>query len=150
MTSEENQDLFFASGTKDRDDYEAIILDKYDKIITELTNTLESEESLQDKCTVYDKLATDARLWFCKEFYRNYYCCIEELDAILNMEFKCTKYTLDYLELMDNNKVIGYCKIKSSKRSFEILECEMIELHKHDTHAFFNYLINAYDPEPEK
>jgi hypothetical protein len=145
MTPEKEKSLFLASGAQTREDYELFVSDKYDKIITELTNKLESDNNFSK-----DKLATDARLWFIKKFFRNYSSCLEELDEILNIEFRCTKYTLDYLELMDKDKVIGYCKIKSSKRSFEILECEMIELHKHDTHEFFNYLINEYDPEPEK
>lgn len=145
MTPEKKQKLFLASGAETREDYELFVSDKYDKIITELTNKLESYTNFSK-----DKLATDARLWFIKKFFRNYSSCLEELDEILNIEFRCTQYTLDYLELMNKDKVIGYCKIISSRRSFEILECEMIELHKHDTHEFFNYLINEYEPEPEK
>ncbi len=122
----------------DQEEYELLVSDKYNKITKELSDKLDSGN-------LYDKIATDAKLWCCEKFYKNY--MTYQVDAILDMDFTCTKYDLEYLELTDKDKVIGWCKIKSSRRSFEILECDMIELNKHDSYELFNYLINAYEPD---
>ena len=105
----------------ENDDYEIFVYDKYSKLIDTLFSDLK-----KDTGTLYEKITTDAKICFYQKFFGNYSWTLEELDSILDMDFRCTKYTSTYLEIMSGDKIIGFCKYKSSNRSFEIQDWEMI------------------------
>ena len=99
----------------ENDDYEIFVYDKYSKLIDTLFSDLK-----KDTGTLYEKITTDAKICFYQKFFGNYSWTLEELDSMLDMDFRCTKYTSTYLEIMSGDKIIGFCKYKSSNRSFEI------------------------------